>query len=491
MANRRVLALDFGASSGRAMLGIFDGKKITLEEIHRFPNDPVFVNGVLYWDTWRLYHEIKQGMLKGHKAGGFESIGIDTWGVDFGLIRKDGSLVEQPVHYRDTRTKGLVLESFKKITQKDFYSVTGIQFMELNTVFQLFSLSRSRKHILDETDTLLLMPDLFNYFLTGIKKTEYSIASTTQMLDANTGFWSSIVLSALEIPQAIFTDIIPSGTILGSVLPEICEELSIPSSTVIAVCGHDTQSAIVSVPTRAQDFIFISCGTWSLFGTELRAPIIDERSASLNITNEGGFGGKITFLKNIIGLWLLQESRRQWEKEGTHFTFDDLARMTCEVKPFQNFIDPDASDFLAPGDIPARIRAFCKNTGQTVPETIPEVVLCIYQSLALKYRWALTQIESCTGKAYSSIHMVGGGTRDSLLCQYTSNACGRPVYAGPSEATVLGNIAVQLISLGDIANVTEAREIISASQPLAVYAPVQPEMWDEIYYHFIKVCAIR
>ena len=292
---KKVLAFDFGASGGRAMCGTFDGDKISIEELHRFSNDPVILNGSMYWDVLRLFFEIKQGLIKAKKCGKIESIGIDTWGVDFGLIDEEGRLLENPVHYRDARTEGMIEESFKLIDKEKFYQITGNQFMDLNTAFQLLSLVKTRKELLEKADKMILMPDLFNYFLTGEKKAEYSIASTTQLLDAKKGEWSDEVIEALGIPKHIFPEIVPTGTKIGTLTDEICTELGLDKIDVMAVAGHDTQSALVSVPTSEEDFIFLSCGTWSLLGTELAEPIINEKSEHYNITNEGGYGRKISF----------------------------------------------------------------------------------------------------------------------------------------------------------------------------------------------------
>ena len=449
---KKVLAFDFGASGGRAMCGTFDGDKISIEELHRFSNDPVILNGSMYWDVLRLFFEIKQGLIKAKKCGKIESIGIDTWGVDFGLIDEEGRLLENPVHYRDARTEGMIEESFKLIDKEKFYQITGNQFMDLNTAFQLLSLVKTRKELLEKADKMILMPDLFNYFLTGEKKAEYSIASTTQLLDAKKGEWSDEVIEALGIPKHIF--------------PEI---------------------ALVSVPTSEEDFIFLSCGTWSLLGTELAEPIINEKSEHYNITNEGGYGRKISFLKNIIGLWCIQESRRQWIREGNEYGFGELEIMAKEAPALQSFIDPDAPEFTPAGDIPTRIREFCKKTGQPVPETVGEVVRCINQSLAMKYRHAMEEIKECTGKDYKTVYMVGGGTQSALLCQFTANACGCRVSAGPIEATVLGNIALQLMASGDIKSIEEAREIIKRSQDIKIYEPQDKEAWDEAYERFKKI----
>ena len=475
---KQVLAFDFGGGSGRAILGTLENGKIHMEEVHRFSNDPVIVNGTMYWDTLRHFFEIKQGIVKAKQKGGFESIGIDTWGVDFGLLDEHGDLLESAVHYRDDRTLGMQEEVFKVIPKEEVYNLTGNQFENFNTIFQLYSL------ILEKADTLLLTPDLFNYFLTGEKKAEYTMATTTQLMDAKNKVWSDRILEALQIPKKILPEIVPSGTVVGTLQPSICEELGVEPAKVIAITGHDTQSAVVSVPTQEKDFIFISCGTWSLFGTELDGPIIGEKSLECNVSNEGGYGNTTTLLKNIIGLWLAQESRRQWIREGQEYSFGELEQMAQKAEPFQSFIDPDAPEFVPAGNVPERIREFCRRTGQKVPETIGEIMCCINQSLALKYRYALEQIESCTDQHYSVINMIGGGIQSKLLCQMTAGASGRKVIAGPVEATALGNIAVQLMSLGEIKDVAEARQIIANSETTYEYLPQDAEKWDAAYEKF-------
>ena len=488
MANvKRVLAFDFGASSGRAMIGAFDGDKIELTEIHRFSNDPVIVGDTMYWDTLRLFHEIKQGILKAKHAGGFDSLAIDTWGVDFGLIDEFGKLVENPIHYRDARTEGMVEEAFELIAREDFYEETGIQFMELNTVFQLLSLIKERPHILERADKLLLTPDLFNYFLTGKMKSEYSIASTTQLLNAKERKWSKKVIDALGIPERLFTEIVPTGTVIGKLSDQICEELDVEPVDVIAVASHDTQSALLSVPTQEDDFIFISSGTWSLFGTETEEPIINETSYKYNFTNEGGYEYKTSFLKNIIGLWLIQESRRQWIREGEEYGFGELEDMAREAKPFKCFIDPDAPEFVPAGNIPERIQEYCKRTNQEVPVTKGEIVRCINESLALKYRYTYEQIKECTNKDYNAIHMVGGGIQSKLLCQFTADSCNRKVNAGPVEATVMGNIALQLMVSGDIKDLKHAREVIAKSPDIVTYESNYNDQWEEAYTRYLKM----
>ena len=484
---KKVLAFDFGASSGRAIIGSFDGKKITLKEVHRFTNDPVDLGGTLYWDVLRLFYEIKQGIVKAKIAGGFDSIGIDTWGVDFGLIDKNGRLLENPVHYRDKRTSGLVEESFKSVPRQKMYDITGIQFMELNTLFQLISLKKQRPEMLERADKMLFMPDLFAYFLTGKMCSEYSIASTSQLIDINTRSWSKELLDAFGIKESLFAPLTEPGTQLGNLSKEICEECGVESVPVISVCGHDTQSAITAVPCESGDFAFLSSGTWSLFGTELQKPIVNETSLKINITNEGGFGGTTGFLKNIIGLWLIQESRRQWQREGKDYSYADLEKLALSEEPFKCFIDPDAPEFVPQGNIPERVREFCRKTGQYVPESVGEIMRCIYESLAMKYRMTFEKLCECTGKDYPVIHVIGGGTKDGLLCRMTASSCGKIVKAGPIEATVMGNVAVQLMSDGTIGSISEARKAVAASESLKTYEPENTDEWIKAYESFVKI----
>lgn len=489
--SKRVLAFDFGASSGRAILGTLENGKITLKEIHRFSNDPVTVNGTFYWDVLRLFHEIKQGLLKAKREGGFDSIGIDTWGVDFGLLDKNGILLENPVHYRDKRNFGMADEAAKLISKQEMYGLTGIQFMDFNTAFQLLSIKKNRPELLERADSLLFMPDLFAYFLTGNKVSEYSIATTSQLVDINTREWSGTMLEKLGLPRRIFEKIVPAGSVTGYLSDDICEELGLDKVPVTAVCGHDTQSAITAVPSEEKDFAFISSGTWSLFGTETDAPIVNERSYAFNVTNEGGYGYSTAFLKNICGLWLIQESRRQWMREGKEFSYAELEKAALGEKPFACFIDPDSPEFGIPGDLPTRIADYCRRTGQYVPSTVGETVRCIYESLALKYRAVFEGIEECTGKKYGHINVVGGGTKDTLLCRMTAESCGVPVFAGPIEATVMGNVAIQFIACGEIADVAEARKIIADSESLKKYVPENTDAWNAAYETYKSVTAAK
>lgn len=484
---KRVLAFDFGASSGRAIIGCFDGDKITLEEVHRFSNDPVSVGGTVYWDVLRLFYEIKQGIIKAKIAGGFDSIGIDTWGVDFGLIDSEGKLMENPVHYRDARTVGLVDEAFKTMPKEKLYGITGIQFMELNTLFQLISLKKYRPWMLERADKMLFMPDLFGYMLTGKMCAEYSIASTSQLIDLDKKTWSKEILDAFGIKESVFAPLVQPGTVLGELSKEVCEECGVDPVPVISVCGHDTQSAITSVPCEDGDFAFLSSGTWSLFGTELDKPIVNETSMNINITNEGGFDGSTGFLKNIIGLWLIQESRRQWKREGKEYSYADLEKLALAAEPFKCFIDPDAPEFVPHGNIPERVREFCRKTGQYVPETVGEIMHCIYESLAMKYRLTFEKLRECTERDYPVIHVIGGGTKDGLLCQMTANSCDRTVKAGPIEATVMGNVAVQLMSDGSVKNIGQARKIVADSSELKTFEPKDTDKWAGAYEDFLKV----
>lgn len=484
---KRVLAIDFGASSGRAIIGSYDGEKITLEEIHRFSNDPVFVGDTMYWDVLRLLFEIKQAIIKSKAYGELDSIAIDTWGVDFGLIDIDGRLLENPVHYRDQRTKGFYKKLQSVVSDNEFYSQTGIQFMEINTVYQLMSLKENRPDLLERADKMLLMPDLFGYFLTGKKVAEMSIASTTQLFDAKNKCWSDELIKKLGLKRSLFPEIVDSGAVLGELSDSICQELDVKPCRVISVCGHDTQSAQVSVVAESADFAFLSCGTWSLLGTELEAPVLSEKSLELNVTNETGYLRKTSFLKNIIGLWLLQESKRQYAREGKNYSYADMEALARQQKPLACFIDPDSEEFVPAGNIPKRVREYCERTNQYVPKTDGEVIRCIYDSLALKYKSAIDQLQKCTDKVFSRLYMVGGGTKDKLLAALTANACGIEVSSGPVEATAFGNVALQLIANGEISSLQEARSVISASENVSLFEPENTALWNDAYKKYCEV----
>ncbi|WP_114298861.1 rhamnulokinase [Anaerobacterium chartisolvens] len=484
-----MLAFDFGASSGRAMLGTLRKGHLEIREIHRFSNDAVNVSGNLHWDTLRLLYEIKQGILKCVNGGDSDiaSIAIDTWGVDFGLLDERGELIGNPYHYRDKRTLGMMEKVFEIIPKEQLYMKTGIQLMELNTVFQLFSMIHGGSAQMQQAKTLLLTPDLFNYFLTGVKATEYSIASTTQLLDPLKKQWCGEIIQKLGIPRDIFTDIVMPGTVIGNLSAEICDELGVKPIPVIAAAGHDTQAAVASVPACGEDFAYISCGTWSLMGVETDSPILNDKSFSMSFTNEGGIDNKITFLKNIMGLWLIQECKRQWDREGKNLGFAAMESMAREAGPVSCFIDPDDRLFVSPGNMPERIKRYCCDTGQYVPQSVGEVVMCICQSLALKYRMTVESLEDVLGRKLPVIHMVGGGIKDKLLCSLTADVTGREVIAGPVEATSVGNLVIQAMALGKVKNLKEARRIVGASFPTEVFKPRDSQMWDRPYEAFKNI----
>ncbi len=487
----KFLAFDFGASSGRAMLAKFDGEKITLEEKHRFSNDPVDINGDLHWDVLRLFFEIKQGILKCANSGDrdIDCIGIDTWGVDYGLLDENDKLLGNPYHYRDTRTEGMYEEAFKIVPKEEIFEKSGgIAFNWFNTLFQLLSSKLSNDSRLKSAKTMLLMPDLFNFFLTGKKKTEYTIASTTQMFNSVKHEWAYDLLEKMDIPTDILTDVVYPGEIIGTIKPELAEELGIDEIPVIAVASHDTGSAVASVPVvDSKDFIYISSGTWSLMGVELDKPNVSKEALEYNFTNEGGVNKSIRFLKNIMGLWLIQESRRQWDREGELLSFDELERQANEAEPFASLIDPDYHTFQTPGNMPRRIREYCEKTGQKVPQTKGEVVRCIAQSLAFKYRQTVEGMEDVTGNKYNVINIVGGGIKDKMICQFTANATKRTVSTGPVEATSIGNVVVQAIAMGAIKDISEGRRVVKNSFDIKVYEPQDSNEWDKAYEEWKKI----
>lgn len=489
MKNLKMLAIDLGASSGRGIVGNYDGNKFTLTENHRFSNDPVTVAGKFTWDMLRIWFEIKNSIRNCSLSDDKDiaSIGIDTWGVDFGLLDKRGHLLYTPVHYRDTRTVGVPEKSYELVPKDELYSKTGIQILELNTLFQLLAMKEEAPEVLEAAQDMLFVPDLLNYFLTGKKQTEYTIASTGQLLDANKRDWDFDLIRKYGLPEKMFTNIVMPGTVCGKLLPEVKEDVNGIDPTVISIAAHDTGSAVVAVPSPKEKFIFISSGTWSIMGTETSGPIINEKTKEYNFTNEGGYGGTIRFSKNITGLWLEQESRRQWAREGTKYSFDELSEMALASKPLKFLINPDDASFATPGNLPKRIAEFCQKTGQGTPETVGEIVRCIFDSLALRYRWVVDRIDELCAERIPAINIVGGGTKEKMLSQFASDACARPVYTGPVEATALGNIAAQAIALGEIKDISEAREVIANSTEMGHFEPKDTAMWDEGYERFQKI----
>lgn len=488
---KRVLAFDFGASSGRAMLAELRDGKIDMREIHRFSNDTVTVNGTMYWDILRLFFEIKSGITKALNDGGFDAIGIDTWGVDFGLIDKRGRLISNPVHYRDRRTEGIDKEVSEIISTDELYGLTGTQFMRFNTIYQLMYLKNHEPEQLENAEKLLLTPDLFAYMLTGEIRAEASIASTTNLFDPVKKDWNFPLIRRLGLTERIFPPVIKAGEIYGMLTDEICEELGCKKVPVIAVNEHDTASAVVATPSISDDFVYISCGTWSLFGIELNEPILTKEAAKLNFTNEGGYKDTVRFLKNIMGLWLIQESRRQWRREGNEVSFDQLETEALSADPFKCFIDVDDAAFETAGNMPERVREFCRRTGQYVPETRGEVMRCIYQSLALKYKYTFNMLSKISGREYRRINILGGGIKDKLLCRMAADACGAEVLAGPAEATVMGNIAVCLSALGEIDDFAGIRKTVSESAELKRYLPEDSAVWETAYSDYLKILKLN
>ena len=490
--NWTCLAADLGASSGRVMAGDFDGQRLGLRELHRFENEPAALPAALHWDILRLFHEIKQGIRKGvaearERGEGVASFGIDSWAVDFGLLDKRGELLGNPVHYRDKRTDGMMERVFSIVPRKDIFSTTGIQFLPFNTIYQLAAMRLADHPLLTCAESFLMIPDLLAYFLTGAKANEFTNATTTQLLDARTGDWSAALIEKLRLPKHIFQRIVQAGTKLEPLSPAVAGELGAPRLPLIAVATHDTGSAVAGTPARSERFAYLSCGTWSLLGTEVREPIINDRALALNFTNEGGVDGTYRLLKNIMGLWLLQETRREWERAGNRLSWPEITALTAQAPAFRSFIDPDDARFLAPGDMPQRARSFCAETGQSVPDSDAALLRCITESLALKYRWVLAKLEELCGARLGELHMVGGGIKNELLCRWTADACGRTVLAGPAEATALGNVAAQLIAAGEVQSLKQAREIIGRSFEPAVYEPKETAAWDAAFERFGKV----
>lgn len=491
------LAVDLGASNGRVLLGRWDGERFQLEVLHRFDNGPTNVLGRLYWDVLALWREVKAGMMRYAAANTapLAGIGIDTWGVDYGLLDAAGRLLGNPVHYRDSRTHGMVDHLFTRIPKAEVFDLTGIQFLELNTLFQLYSMRVQGDPQLDAARRLLLMPDLFHYWLSGEQVAEYTIASTTQMLLARERSWATEMLARLDLPAAILPPIVQPGTVIGPLLPHVAEETGVAAGApVIASAAHDTGSAVAAIPGLDAHSAYLSSGTWSLMGIEVRQPIINAKMLDLNFTNEGGVDGAIRLLKNISGLWLLQESRRQWEREGRNYTWEALMMEAQQAAPFRSIINSDAPDFNTPSSMVDAIRAFCRRTHQPEPQTPGEVVRCCLESLALRYRWVIEALEEILasaglshGRQIDTIRVVGGGSQNRLLNQFTADACGRTVVTGPVEAAALGVIMMQAVARGHLATVAEGRAAVAASIEQEVFTPHTSAAWDDAYARFLRV----
>ncbi|HEY1291677.1 MAG TPA: rhamnulokinase family protein [Chloroflexota bacterium] len=460
----RLLALDLGAESGRALIGAFDGSNLALDEVHRFPNVPVRLRDTLYWDFLRLFDEVLAGIRAAHGGGEVASVGVDTWGVDFGLIDSRGRLLGNPVHYRDARTAGMLERAIGRLSADTIYGTTGIQFIPINTLYQLLSMAVLQDPELNRADRLLMMADLINHFLCDSAVAEYTNATTTQCLDVSTRTWATDMLTALEIPTRIFPEVVPPGTKLGQLREDLGGHL-----TVIAPGTHDTASAIAATPLPKDGHTaYLSSGTWSLVGVELRQPLLTPAAQASNLTNEGGVEGTIRLLKNVMGLWLIQVARHD-----VALSYAELTSAAADARAFTAVVDPDDERFLRvqPADLPRVVREVCHETGQPPPADLPTLVRVLLESLALKYAVVLHQLESATGRAIDAVHVVGGGSNNALLCQLTADACGVPVRAGPAEATALGNVLVQAIALGELASLEQARELVARSFPARRYEP--------------------
>jgi rhamnulokinase len=486
-----VLAYDLGASSGRAVVGILKDATMEVEELHRFSNDPVQVGDRLQWDILRLFHEMKQGLLKAKQQKlNIKSMAIDSWAVDFGLIGHHGELIGNPYHYRDHHTDGVMERVLSNIPRKEIFDRTGIQFLPFNTVYQLAALQQANSPILKESKHLLMIPDLLRYFLSGDMVHEFTNATTTQLYNPVEGKWDSTLIEKLGFQKSWFGHVVQPGTNVGTLRSGIQNELGITSIPIYTAAEHDTASAVVAVPATEPSFAYLICGTWSLMGTEVQEPVLSTQALELNFTNEGGAYGTFRLLKNIMGLWILQECRREWERAGHVYSFPELVQLAQKASPFTMLIDPDDPLFLPAGDMPGVIRKYAVKTGQKSPEGIGAVVRCILESLALKYRYVLELTERLSEQSFQGLHMVGGGIHNTLLCQWTANAIGKPVWAGPAEGSAIGNMAVQWIAQGDLKDIWEARRVIRDSFPVATYEPEQDEMWEDEYGRFRRVVGL-
>ena len=499
MAARNFLAFDLGAESGRAVLGTLENGHLTLAEKHRFTNPAGRINGHLHWDLLGQWQELKTGLRKAaveqhgeqRQQIALHGLGVDTWGVDFGLLSDSGEILGNPFHYRDSRTDGMMERAFSRVSREEIFQATGVQFMQLNSLYQLLALKESGSALLGCTGTLLFMPDMFNYLFTGERKCESSIASTSQFYDPRQKTWARLLLDKLGLPGAILPEIVPSGTVIGPLRADVASECGVEPIPVIAPACHDTASAVAAVPATGADWCYISSGTWSLMGVEIPQPIINAKSLGYNYTNEGGVGGTIRFLKNIMGLWLVQECRRQFQRDGYDHSYAELAQMAERSQPLAALIDPDHAPFLSPGEMPRKIVDFCRQTSQRPPESRDEFIRTCLDSLALTYRKTLEGLEDVLGRRISVIHVVGGGSQHELLNQMTADACNRPVVAGPVEATAIGNILVQAMATGDVRSLAEARRIVLGSFDVSRYEPRHTKEWDAAYARYRELPGSR
>jgi rhamnulokinase len=492
MPQRVYLAIDLGAESGRVMAGLWNGKTIRLEEVHRFPNGPVHLADSLRWDVLRLWAEIQAGLgLAAKKYGAsITSVGADTWGVDFVLLNRQGEMLGQPYHYRDARTNGIMERTFRKVPRAEIFAQTGLQFMQLNTLFQLLALKQRSPNLLDQTDCLLFMPDFIHWALCNSRVAEFTIASTSQCLNPLTRNWASGLLKAFDLPARIFPKIAPPGTSLGVLRPGVAERTGLGNIKVVAPPSHDTASAVAGVPTAntgTPNWAYLSSGTWSLMGVEVNKASLSARTQELNLTNEGGLDGTYRLLKNIMGLWLVQQCKRSFDERGRGYEYAELAKLAAKAPALRSLVNPDDPRFLNPPSMPKAIQDFCRETRQPVPRKEGELVRCAYESLALKYRQVLGWLEELTGNRIEVIHIVGGGSKSAILNQFTADACQRPVLAGPVEATALGNLLVQVRSSGELSSLGEMRTVVRKSSEVTTCPPRHAGAWDTAFDRFLRL----
>jgi rhamnulokinase len=472
-------AVDLGAQSGRVALGRFDGARLAVSEAHRFANVPVRTSGTLQWDVLRLYDGVLEGLrAAGRDGAGVDSIAVDSWAVDFGLLDRRGRLIGNPVHYRDARRASAFDRVLEEVPPRELYERTGIQLIPINTLFELAAMAADRDPALEIADKLLLIPDLFHHWLSGARVTELTNATTTQCFDSRSHAWTLDLLERLEIPTRIFPAVVPAGMVLGPLAADVAEESGLGGARVVATATHDTAAAVAAIPFTGPDAAYISAGTWSLVGVELAAPVIDDRTFAANLTNEGGVAGRVRLLRNVTGLWLLHECLRVWEPSGKG-SFEELVELARDATPLVSLVDVDHPLFAVPGDVPERVREFCRSTAQPVPESRGAIVRCILESLALKHAQVIDLLRDATGAAPQTLHVVGGGSRNELLCRLTADAAELPVVAGPAEATTVGNLLVQAMALGELSSLDEGRAVVGASFRLQTYEPQVSAGWRE------------
>jgi len=488
MTKNHFLAFDIGASSGRAMLGTLENGHLTLAEVHRFKNQMSCIQGTYFWNIYLLFDELKTGLRKCINELGIQpqSIGIDTWGVDYALVNEKGRLTGLPFAYRDHRTDEAMEAFFQILPKKETYLLSGIQFMQFNTLFQLFASVQQLDPELRIAEKLLFTPDALNFLFTGIQKNEYTIASTSQLLKPGKAEWEYKLFDAAHIDRKLGGDIVQPGTMLGQILPEIREETGSASIPCVAVASHDTASAVASVPAKGENWAYLSSGTWSLLGIESPHPLVSEKTLEMNFTNEGGVEGTTRFLKNIMGMWLIQECKRIWDQEK-EISWQEIVDLSNKAVPFKCLINPDDSAFLNPGNMPEAIQNFCRKTNQPIPETRGEIARCIYESLALKYKYTLKQIETITGTRVEKLHIIGGGANNELLNRFTANVTGIHVTAGPIEATAIGNIMMQAKALNVVGSLSEIREVVRNSFNMESFFPESGYDWETAFVNFTKL----